>query len=86
MVTAKNVRLSVVEHKEGSPPPSVGGRPSFGANAWAAWALVAQRPAEGGELWSQPLPAEPVRWGLAVDAQGRVIVALRNGQIICFGK
>ena len=23
--------------------------------------------------------------GIAVDAQGRVIVALRNGQILCFG-
>jgi len=48
------------------------------------WQLVAQR--DGRDLWQQPLPAEPVRWGMAVDAQGRTIVTLRNGQVLCFGK
>ena len=43
------------------------------------WFLVAESAANGEELWVQPLPAEPVRWGMAVDAKGRVIVALRNG-------
>jgi outer membrane protein assembly factor BamB len=49
------------------------------------WLLVALKRESKLELWSQPLPAEPVRWGLAVDAQGRITVSLRNGQIVCFG-
>jgi outer membrane protein assembly factor BamB len=44
----------------------------------STWSLVA------GDLWSQPLPSEPVRWGIAVDAQGRIILTLRNGQVLCF--
>jgi outer membrane protein assembly factor BamB len=50
-----------------------------------AWSLVARNQAGDTEMWTQPLPAEPVRWGLAVDAEGRVIVALRGGQVLCFG-
>jgi len=48
------------------------------------WALAATPVAGGKALWSRPLPSAPVRWGLAVDAAGRVIVTCRNGQIICF--
>lgn len=48
------------------------------------WRLVAQ--ARGGNtLWEQPLPAEPVRWAVAVDAQGCIIVTLRDGRVLCFG-
>jgi outer membrane protein assembly factor BamB len=49
-----------------------------------SWALVARKP-EGGDLWAQALPGEPVRWGLAVDREGRIPVALRDGRIVCFG-
>ncbi len=52
------------------------------------WELIA-RNIQGGkelELWRQPLPAEPVRWGMAIDAQGRTLVSLRNGQLLCFGE
>ena len=49
------------------------------------WKLVAQDPGSKKYLWQQPLPAEPVRWAVAVDAQGRIVVALRNGQVLCFG-
>ncbi len=49
------------------------------------WKLVAQDRSSKKDLWQQPLPAEPVRWAVAVDAQGRIIVALRNGQVLCFG-
>jgi outer membrane protein assembly factor BamB len=54
------------------------------------WLLIAQSiQGEKGkerDLWRQPLPAEPVRWGTAVDAQGRTLVSLRNGQLVCFGE
>lgn len=41
---------------------------------------------EGGEdLWVQPLPAPPVRWGLAVDRAGRCLVTLEDGRVLCFG-
>jgi len=49
------------------------------------WTL--QAAAAGGKvLWTQPLPAAPVRWGMAVDAAGCVIVTCRDGQVVCFGK
>lgn len=41
---------------------------------------------DGRLLWEQPLPAEPVRWGLAIDRNGRVIVSLRDGRVLCFAK
>ena len=50
------------------------------------WRLVALQRKSDAELWRQPLPAAPVRWGLAVDAAGRIFVSLKNGQVLCFGK
>ena len=40
----------------------------------------------GKQLWSQPLPMAPVPWGIAVDRGGRVIVTLKDGQVVCFSK
>ena len=39
----------------------------------------------GKSLWDQRLPARPVDFGLAVDRDGRVLVALRDGRVLCFG-
>jgi hypothetical protein len=50
------------------------------------WELTAQSLSSGAMLWRQPLPSEPVRWGLAVDAGGRIVVALRQGKTLCFGE
>ncbi|MGD8236943.1 MAG: PQQ-binding-like beta-propeller repeat protein [Armatimonadota bacterium] len=50
-----------------------------------AWSLVALTSIGGKTIWQQPLPAPPVRWGMAVDADGRIIVALRDGRLLCFG-
>jgi outer membrane protein assembly factor BamB len=47
------------------------------------WRLVAQAPS-GNTLWEQPLPNEPVRWGVAVDARGRIVVVLRDSRVFCF--
>lgn len=40
----------------------------------------------GKQFWSQPLPMAPVPWGIAVDRSGRVIVTLKDGQVMCYGK
>ena len=41
---------------------------------------------DGEVLWSQSVPTHPVPWGLAVDRNGRIIVTLEDGQVLCFGK
>ncbi len=48
--------------------------------------IVALRLKDGGILWSQPVPSSPVPWGLAVDRDGRIIVTLKDGKVMCFGK
>jgi len=48
--------------------------------------IVALNLEDGKILWSQPLSSAPVPWGLAVDRDGRVIVSLEDGQILCFGQ
>jgi len=40
---------------------------------------------DGKMLWSKPLPSAPVPWGLAVDRDGRIVVTLEDGQVLCFG-
>ena len=41
----------------------------------------------GERLWksSQPIQGPPVRWGMAVDRDGLVVVALKEGDVMCFG-
>ena len=50
------------------------------------WRIVARNSDETSELWSHSLPAKPLRWGIAVDAAGRIAVTLRDGRVLCFGK
>jgi outer membrane protein assembly factor BamB len=63
-----------------------------GVRLWAGRQKGAKQPvllaagADKKPLWTQPLPGEPVRWGIAVAAAGRIIVTLRNGDVLCFGK
>jgi outer membrane protein assembly factor BamB len=40
---------------------------------------------DGHVLWSEQTPSTPVPWGLAIDADGRAIVTLENGQVLCYG-
>ncbi|OHE76430.1 MAG: hypothetical protein A2107_01260 [Verrucomicrobia bacterium GWF2_62_7] len=47
--------------------------------------LVAHDLQDGKVLWTQPLQAPPVPWGLAINRDGRVIVTLEGGQVACFG-
>ena len=41
----------------------------------------------GERLWprAMQLQGPPTSWGIAVDAQGRVIVTLKDGEVMCFG-
>ena len=38
---------------------------------------------DGKPLWRHQLPAGVVSWGAAIDRRGRVLVALRDGRVIC---
>ncbi len=50
----------------------------------AAAFLAAIRIREGSDAWVQPLPANAVKGGAAIDGEGRILVALENGQLLCF--
>jgi outer membrane protein assembly factor BamB len=41
----------------------------------------------GKNLWNRnlALPSSPVSWGLAVDQGGRILVTLKDGQVVCYG-
>ncbi|MBM4088076.1 MAG: hypothetical protein FJ276_01410 [Planctomycetes bacterium] len=39
---------------------------------------------EGNTLWTQPLPAPPVPWGLALGRYRQVLVTLTSGEVLCF--
>jgi hypothetical protein len=40
---------------------------------------------DGRSLWTAPLPASPVRWGLALAGK-RCMVTLAEGLLVCFGE
>ncbi len=46
--------------------------------------LTAVNVEDGSDLWSLELPAAVVKGGTAIDHQGRIVVALENGRIVCF--
>lgn len=39
---------------------------------------------DGSDLWSHELPAPVVKGGTSIDHQGRIVVALEDGRIVCF--
>ena len=62
-------------------------------NVWAEYPrpqMVRPEWANLNGLWQYVIRGEhagkPVRWGVAVDAAGRVVVALEDGRILCFGR
>jgi len=48
--------------------------------------IVAVNLENGKTLWSDTLSSAPVPWGLAVDRNGRAIVTLEDGKVLCFGR
>jgi len=48
--------------------------------------VVALNIQNGKLLWKNPIPNAPVSWGMAIDRNGRTIVTLQDGQILCFGQ
>ncbi len=40
---------------------------------------------DGRSLWTFPLPASPVRWGLALTG-GQCVVTLSDGLVVCLAK
>ena len=45
--------------------------------------LKAVRIKDGTSLWHKELPAPVVKGGVAIDSKGRIVVALKNGTIVC---
>ncbi len=48
--------------------------------------LAAIRTNDGRDSWIHPLAADAVKGGTAMDADGRIFVALENGQLWCFSR
>jgi len=46
--------------------------------------LAARDLRDGRIMWTQPLEKAPVPWGLALNRDGRVIVTLEGGKVLCF--
>ena len=47
--------------------------------------ILAVRAADGSPIWGRDVPGPMVPWGLAIDADGQVIVTLRDGSVECLG-
>ena len=45
--------------------------------------VLALKSSDGEVTWGVELPARPAPWGLCVDREGRVIVTLEDGRVIC---
>ena len=56
-----------------------------GADSQPAFRVAALDGKDGTTVWSMPLPGEPRPWGLSVDRQGRVTIALMDGRLVCLG-
>jgi outer membrane protein assembly factor BamB len=48
----------------------------------SGWRLSTYDRANGTEMWSVPLPAEPLYNGIAIASDGTVIATLRDGRIV----
>jgi hypothetical protein len=63
-------------------------RPTWGESwdiAHWQWNVYVISRDNGATLWSAQLPCEPVQSGVAVSANGDIIVALRSGAVLCYG-
>jgi outer membrane protein assembly factor BamB len=58
--------------------------PRSGEEREGQWTVLAWGRDDGKAIWGRALPGEPLANGLIIDREGRIIVALKNGQICCF--
>ena len=40
----------------------------------------------GKDIWTEKLPAQPIKGGAAIDKSGRILVSLIDGRVVCFEK
>jgi hypothetical protein len=52
----------------------------------ATYSVMALSLKDGETLWKHELPVQPVLWGLTVDREGRAVVSLEDGRVMCFGR
>ncbi len=45
--------------------------------------IAALDPKDGKVLWKRPLPGLPVMFGVAIDREGRILVTLQDGRVVC---
>ena len=38
----------------------------------------------GKDIWTEKLPAKPIKGGAAIDKSGRILVSLTDGRVVCF--
>jgi hypothetical protein len=67
------ILVQFVEERQGPESP---GRDRF-------WNVVAYAREDGEKMWEIDLPSVPLHDGLAIAADGRVVVALRDGSVLC---
>jgi len=86
IAVAGNAILAAVE----IPPADEGGKTTWMLYAFdSAKVTLPNNPKFAGKpklLWQVQLPVVPLQDGLAVDRDGRVIVACHNGGVLCYGK
>ena len=70
LALAQNALVTTARDRAGAKPPFV-----------AAYGKT-----DGKVLWKVELPTEPRLGGLAIDRDGRILVTLRDGSILCAGK
>ena len=61
-------------------------RTGTGSNVRISSWIFALSMLDGTELWRQELPAPPVLFGAAIDRNGRILVSLQNGHVLCYDK
>jgi hypothetical protein len=51
----------------------------------AQWKVGLFNKQTGALLWSDTIPVEPLRNGLCIDRSGNIVIALRDGRVVCYG-
>jgi outer membrane protein assembly factor BamB len=73
LVVAPNAVLGVVQQQQK-------------IRAQPQWYVVAFNKQNGNPMWRQELRGEPLPGGLLVDRDGRIVVTMLNGNLVCLGR